>query len=66
MRKVWELASQNLETTRSGAKLILRQGVLYRIGTDPNKQGEIDQLVLQITKRKEALRKHTNTSWPDT
>lgn len=55
LRHAWQLVSQNQGATRSGAWLILREGVLYRIGKDPKKQEEIDQLVLSIGKRKEAL-----------
>lgn len=57
------MASWNQGTTGSGAKLILRQGVLYRVRKGPNTQEEIDQLVLPIKKREEALALAYVLSW---
>lgn len=52
LKRAWDLASKNQRIMGSGSRLILRDGVLYRIEVDPMTQEEINQLVLPRGKRK--------------
>lgn len=56
LKQAWEMAERNQGKGEKGIRIIIREGVLYRIGVDPKTQEEVDQLVIPKRKREEALR----------
>lgn len=56
LRGAWDRASLGQGSTESGARLILRQGILYRVGIDPKTKEEVNQLVLPASRWLEALK----------
>lgn len=55
LKRAWDRAKEGWGSTESGAQLVLRQGILYRVSIDPRTQEELEQLVLPQSRKKEAL-----------
>lgn len=66
LRAAWERAERGVSTTDSGAKLVLRQGVLYRVGKDSRTQDEVEQLVLPASCRRSTLEMAHDSPWGGT
>lgn len=56
LREAWKNAKGGKGEVRSGARVELHQGILYRVHVDPKTKEEMSQLVLPIGRRGEALR----------
>lgn len=52
LREAWERTMEGSSTRDSGIKLVLREGILYRVGIDPHTNEDIEQLVLPKSHRR--------------
>lgn len=66
LRAAWERAKAGQGTVDSGARLMLHQGILYRVGVDPGTKETVRQLVLLVSRREKPSSSLMTALWGGT